>query len=202
MHAKKQKTYVWPLSYLFAMNPNDLWIPLAPVPKGNSRRQFRCSRTGALRSAPSRTSQRAEEAVTRFLRLYAPDEPLTGPVQRDACYVMSVPPSWPQWKREAALELRYQHVTRPDVGNLDKLLDDALEGAGWISNDSRICGGFTFKAYGAVPGYLVRLTPIPQATRTDPACPFVRPPLLPPQGYRTYRATADAAEEAPAAALG
>lgn len=116
----------------------------------------------------------------KFLRLYAPDEPLSGPVQRDACYVFSAPKSWPKWRQQAALELRYQHVTRPDCGNLDKLLDDALEKSGWLCNDSRICGGFTFKAYGTEPGYVVRITALPQASLAEPVWSFVRPPLLPP----------------------
>ena len=53
-----------------------------------------------------------------------------------------------------------------------KLLDDALEGAGLIANDGQIVGGECAKVYSGEPGYLVRLLPLPQATRAERSSPL------------------------------
>jgi hypothetical protein len=49
----------------------------------------------------------------------------------------------------------------PDVGNLDKLLDDALEAAGWLLDDAQIVSGLTGKIYSEEPGYWIRLSAYP-----------------------------------------
>jgi hypothetical protein len=55
---------------------------------------------------------------------------------------------------------------------LVKLLDDALEGAGLIANDGQIVGGECVKVYSKEPGYLVRLLPLPQASRAEGSSPL------------------------------
>lgn len=160
----------------------EFWLPLPPVPKGNSPRIIKFG--GRLGVAPSKRSKWAEGQLVALLRATSkvPRVPLTCPVWRDATFVLPIAPSWPKWKREAARELRYLPPgggRQPDVGNLVKLLDDALERARVIHNDGQIVGGSCSKVYGDQPGYLVRVTELPQASREDPSHPFVRPTLLP-----------------------
>lgn len=164
------------------MRSGDLWAPMVPVPKGNAQEIYRRGRHLGVK--PRAKVKRAQAALAVLLRASAGSrECISGPVWRDACYVLPIPPSWPRWKRVAAEELRYLPPgggRQPDTGNLTKLLDDALEDAGLIANDGQIVGGCCVKLYGAEPGYIVRLTELPQASRTEPAWPFIRPPLTPP----------------------
>ena len=162
----------------------ELWVPLAPVPKGNSQRVVRRGRF--TRVLPSARAESAQRALANYLRRSAPASPPTGPVRRDATYWLPVPKSWPKWKRDAARDGRYLPPgggRQPDTGNFDKLLDDALEAAGWVANDGQIVGGHTAKLYAPLePGYSIRITPLEQATRSSPGHRY-DPPV------RRYRAT-------------
>ena len=89
-------------------------------------------------------------------------------MRRDVLFCLPVPQSWPLWKKAAARQHRYLPPgggRQADVGNLVKLLDDALEGAGLIANDGQIVGGECVKLYGQEPGYLIQLTPLVQGAR-------------------------------------
>ena len=159
-----------------------LWVPMACVPKGNSQRIVR--RGGFPRLLPSKRAVEAQHLLASALRRLSA-ETHTGPVWRDVCFVLRIPTSWPAWRRRAALELRWIPTYRPDTGNLVKLLDDAIEEAGIVHNDSQIVGGSAVKLYGPVPGYRIRITPLPQATRLEPSRPFTLSALVPPRTPRT-----------------
>jgi len=145
------------------------WIPgLVPTPKGNSPRIVRRGKWPKV--LPSKRAVEAQKALTRALKLKAPPEPLRGPLRRDCVFYLPIPQSWPKWKQAAAMSgswLPEGGGRQADTGNLTKLLDDALEGAGWLLNDGQIVGGETLKLYGEPPGYLVRLTPLAQGRRSQ-----------------------------------
>ena len=144
-----------------------VWIPgLAPVPKGNRPRIIRRGRWTKL--LPAKRAVEAERALTLALRPHAPRAPLSCPVRRDCVFFLPIPKSWPAWKREAARARTWLPTgggRQADTGNLVKLLDDALEGAGILLNDGQIVGGECAKLYGAEVGYLIQVTPLVQGGR-------------------------------------
>jgi len=144
-----------------------------PVPKGNSGRIVRAGKYPKL--LPSKRAMACEKALTTELAQHISGAPLAGPVRRDVLFTLAIAPSWPKWKQEAARARRYLPAgggRTPDTGNLLKLLDDALEKSGIIFNDSQIIGGESWKVYGDVPGYLIRIEPLPQADRGSPGEPL------------------------------
>jgi len=164
-----------------------VWVPLPPTPKGNHGRIVKFG--GRLAVVPARSAEKAARALVTLLRPHAPSSPLSGPVWRDAVYVLPAPAK-PAAVRRAALAGVYlpfgtgKGGRQPDVGNLDKLLDDCLEAAGFVHVDGQIVGGVTQKAFGAVPGYLLRVVPLSQgvpAWQQAAALPAFPPPgWLPP----------------------
>jgi len=152
-----------------------IWVPLVPRPKGNSQRII--LRGGYPRVLPSKSATACESALVAQLRRSAPPEPLLGPLWRDVTFCLPIPRSWPKWRQRAAVERRSLPAGgggQADLGNLVKLLDDALERSGHLRNDGQIVGGTACKVHAEEPGYLVRLQPIHQASRLDPGAPLER----------------------------
>ena len=63
---------------------------------------------------------------------------------------ISIPQSWPQWKKMAALNGRIAPTGTPDKDNIEKAVCDALNGVCWV-DDSQIVGGETVKVYSEKP---------------------------------------------------
>ena len=145
-----------------------------PVPKGNSGRIVRAGRFPRL--IPSKRAVECQKILTPMLAQHATGAPIEGPVRRDVIFCLPIPPSWAKWKKIAAEEKRYLPAgggRTPDTGNLLKLLDDCLEASGLIYNDAQIIGGESWKVYAPVSGYLIRLEPLSQASRSDLGSPLV-----------------------------
>lgn len=143
----------------------EFFIAATPAQKGNSKRIIRVPRRGlppALRIASSVKDKAAEMAVARLALAYRPGRPLEGPLRLDATFCMPVPPSWSRRQRAEALAgLRYPiGGNRLDRGNMLKLLEDALQLAGFYQHDGQIVDGAVRKVYSATPGYRVRLEPL------------------------------------------
>lgn len=150
-------------------------IPFAePRPKGNSKRIVsfgkRCPKCN--RGRPSIQSTKADVANEKILVLVlasvAPPVPFEIPCVLHASIVLPIRPSWNAAKRRAAEEHRHQPCSAkgatgpiPDLGNLIKLLEDALEKGGWVANDSLITKHRTEKVYGLEPGYTITLRELP-----------------------------------------
>ena len=100
----------------------------------------------------------AELALIEALRPLAPQEPWDCAIRMDVTFVF-VPPAKPRWRYEAAIAgaIQVTSATLGDRDNLHKLLADAMEKAGFYTNDARLAKGPVDKAYGVEPGYRVRL---------------------------------------------
>lgn len=57
-----------------------------------------------------------------------------------------VPKSWPKWRREAVNGMPVYHISRPDLTNIEKAVEDALEGHAY-HNDSVIAANVGLKLY-------------------------------------------------------
>lgn len=131
------------------------FIPIAPGVKGNSKRIVRC---GARLMLIGRAKDRErEQSVVAWARRYAPAAPLVGPLRLDVAFVLEPPRSWSASKRARALAGDIAPAVQPDRGNYLKLVEDALEKAGFYPNDGQIVAGDVVKRYGDRAGYEIRL---------------------------------------------
>lgn len=108
-------------------------------------------------------TERAEQVFALLSNAYLPSEPITGPVEVSIRFVFEVTPSWPAWKRSAALAGRYLHTKKPDLDNLVKLVLDALNGLAWV-DDTQVVAGKLVKAYGETARTDVEIRRLVQAT--------------------------------------
>lgn len=121
------------------------------VPKG--RPQFRVIRMGGKAIGQAYTpaeTRAAERALVLSARPFRPRKPLEGPIHVTTVFVISPPMRFPPDRSH-----EWPHV-KPDDDNLRKLVLDALNGTFW-HDDSQICGGESFKIYGAEPRTFVRI---------------------------------------------
>ena len=108
---------------------------------------------------------RRKAASTKYVRRLArknmpPDAlrgPLTCPVRLTCVIYRAVPQSWSRRKRADAIADKIRPKTRPDVSNVIKGIEDALNGV-WYKDDSQIVEyGVIGKWYAESPRVYVRL---------------------------------------------
>ena len=83
-----------------------------------------------------------------------PDKPLDGPLALTLDVVMAVPKSWSKRKLEQALTGVLLPTGKPDASNVQKSIEDALNGVVW-RDDSQVVSWTGSKRYGATPGVWV-----------------------------------------------
>lgn len=103
--------------------------------------------------------------------------PLTGAVKIEVVAFFAIPPSWPKYKREAALNGTLRHTQKPDCSNILKLVEDGVNppdppkewtgpwpphNSGYAyADDAQSCDSRAVKRWSAgLPFTLVRITPL------------------------------------------
>jgi len=120
-----------------------------PVAKGRPR----FTKTG-IAYTPTKTRQ-AEESFRLQSNSHAPKKPIEGAVRLELSFNMPIPKS-----REKAIKEKVgngewvPHIIRPDKTNLEKLVEDSLNGLFW-KDDSQIAVGISSKQYGEKVGTYV-----------------------------------------------
>jgi Holliday junction resolvase RusA-like endonuclease len=87
-------------------------------------------------------------------------ECISGPLRAHFLFYMPIPKSTSKCRREQMLNGMIHHIGKPDRSNMLKFIEDCLEKAGIISNDSIIIQGNTQKLYGIKPKTLIYLEPL------------------------------------------
>lgn len=77
--------------------------------------------------------------------------PLSGPLRVDVIFHMPIPKSTSGIRRRQMLNGTIHHISKPDRSNLLKFIEDCLQDAGVLSNDSIIVSGETKKIYSNTP---------------------------------------------------
>ena len=124
-------------------------IPGIPVPKG--RPKF--STLGGFAKAYTPAKTRNAEAFVRkcfFEQVKDFKMPEKGPIFLYVTFYMPVPSSLSKKKQNELMEENYWHIKKPDLDNLLKLVNDALNGIAW-KDDSCICFTHATKCYSAIP---------------------------------------------------
>jgi Holliday junction resolvase RusA-like endonuclease len=149
-----------------------------PRPKGNSKTVLpdfsspkcpRCQKHARHNAVPRSADKKAERSLAKLLLAVGPPEPFSVDVELLVTIRLPIRKSWTKAKREAARVGSIRPTTskassggsHPDLGNLEKLLDDALEKGGWITNDSLIAARRSEKVYGDEPGYSITIQVLP-----------------------------------------
>lgn len=108
-----------------------------------------------------------KQQVTWQLLSQVNHPPLTGPLCVDLVFYMPVPKSASKIKKRQMLQGMIFPIGKPDRTNLAKLMEDCLENAGILSNDSIIVDGREKKLYGEVPKTVIRIVPMSLLNQTE-----------------------------------
>ena len=135
--------------------PIDLFVGINPAVKGNYKRAW--IRGGRAIIAPDPKTIQNERTLVAALATHPsrPSAPLDQPIRVDVEIRLAVPAGFSGKKRAAALRGEERPAKRPDRGNFLKLLEDALEKAGYVVDDARIVEGDVAKVYAETPGWRV-----------------------------------------------
>ena len=102
-------------------------------------------------------SAKDKEAFLYLAKKYAPKKPIKGPIEMILHFAMKRPKSHygtgrNSWKLKLSASGSY--VAKPDLGNLVKLVEDALNGVFYV-DDAQIWSTDAMKAYRDEPGTMV-----------------------------------------------
>lgn len=85
--------------------------------------------------------------------------PMAGALRLELAFHVPIPPSWPNWKREAAARGEIAPTIKPDADNFAKAVKDALNGIAW-ADDAQVVEVSVRKAYSNRPGVAATITPL------------------------------------------
>ena len=107
-----------------------------PVAQGRTR----FSRQGGFVKAYDPAKSRDYKSYVRLIAAQnAPDSPVEGAIEFSLRIYRAIPKGMPKYKRDAAKAGTLRPVTKPDVSNILKGVEDALKGV-WYKDDSQIVG--------------------------------------------------------------
>lgn len=133
-----------------------------PVPKGRPRFAMRGGRPRTYTDA--KTSRWESDARLEARARLGARRPLTGPLRLEVGIHLTIPASWPDWKRNAALRGNIRPTGKPDLDNVLKATKDAMNGILWL-DDSQVVDITARKHYTDAP----RVTLIVTALAAHPA---------------------------------
>lgn len=142
------------------MNGNGvcLIIPGHTEPKGRAR-SVRLP-NGHIRHYTPEKTKRWENDVRWIARAVMEDrKPFTGPVVLIVKVWRAVPRSWPQWKKDAALNNEITPDSKPDLDNQIKAVKDALNGIIW-QDDAQVAYIIAEKRYSNKPQAEITVQPM------------------------------------------
>lgn len=123
-------------------------VPGVPVAKGRPRVTIRGGRPRAY--TPEKT-EKYENLVRLAFREEFPDaEPAAGPIILEFRAYFPVPKSFSKKKKQLALQGVLQKTTKPDLDNIQKAIQDGLNGVAF-ADDSQIFRYVATKNYSETP---------------------------------------------------
>ena len=128
-------------------------VPGEPVAKGRARAFIRCGKIGHY--TPDKTSNYAN-----LVRLFASRAMGNKPLMTEAIWLtvdayFSIPRSWPVRKQEDAEVMKIRHLKKPDLTNILKSVEDAMNGVVWV-DDSQVIQIRASKHYSRIPYVRIR----------------------------------------------
>ena len=133
-----------------------------PQGKGRVRAFLRGAQIGHY--TPEKTRTYEGMIRTAAMQELGNRPPLDEPVEFILRAVFPVPPSWSERKRQMALFGEIKPGKKPDLDNIAKAWNDALNGVAYRDN-SLICQMTLDKRYGTQPLVVVTVRPVEGGTR-------------------------------------
>ena len=132
-------------------------VPGEPIAKCRARAFVRCGKIGHY--TPDKTA-----TYESLVRLFASRAMGNKPPMKEAIMLtvdahFSIPRSWPVRKQEDAEVMKIRKISRPDLSNVVKSVEDALNGVIWV-DDSQIVQLHSSKHYSRVPYVRIRVEQI------------------------------------------
>lgn len=130
-------------------------IPGAPVAKGRPKFSVRGGFAKAYTPAKTRN---AEKHIAECFKQAYPDfkMPVKGPIKLYVTFFMPIPTSLSKKKQKELAAVCAWHTKKPDLDNLVKLVNDALNGIAW-EDDSCIVSTRASKCYYSTPSTFVEI---------------------------------------------
>lgn len=136
-------------------------------PKGQPRPRAFARRMGdkfVARVFEAGTAEGWKSLIASEARVYAPEQPISGPVSVRLIFSFRRPQSHFRTGKNAG-ELRpdapYYHTSKPDNDNLEKAVFDALTQIGLFwDDDKQIVHNETVKIYGKAGGVVIEIKPM------------------------------------------
>lgn len=125
-------------------------IPGPAVPQGRPRLTTRGRYPHAYDPQESRKYKLLVRIMAKSAMFEQGAAPLEGPVMLSVQEFRAIPQSWSRKKREAALEGSIFPTTKPDMSNIVKGIEDAMNGIVW-HDDSQVVITRTMKIYDETP---------------------------------------------------
>lgn len=127
-------------------------MTLDGIPVAKARPRFR--RNGSCYTEHRTASY--ETRVRQSAALLHKGEPTKAPVSLFLVFRMPVPTSYPKKLKETLLTTSWHHAKRPDLTNLEKAVEDAINGIVW-KDDGQVSVKITRKIYSATPGVTIQV---------------------------------------------
>ena len=120
-------------------------VPGDPVAKGRPR----FTRTGHSYTPPK--TKQFENLVRLAYTLQQPDrDPAEGPIELTVRVYFAIPTSWSKKKQEAAATEQMKKISKPDLDNCLKAVQDGLNGVAW-KDDAQVTDTHSSKRYSKRP---------------------------------------------------
>lgn len=132
------------------------FLPGEPVPKGRHRTAIQGNRVRTYTPKPTADYERYVKTACQIAMIEQKVKPIKGPVWLNLLFTMPVPASWSKAKRHDAVCGRIRHVSKPDLSNLLKAVEDGLNGVAY-KDDAAIGHMYVSKVYGREPGVLIQV---------------------------------------------
>lgn len=147
-------------------------VPGVPVAKGRPRFQ---NKGGFIRTYTPEKTERYENLVRlAFINTYDEAEPATGPIELEIIAFFPIPKSWSRKKRERALKGEIWKTSRPDLDNIEKAIQDGLNGVAWV-DDSQVASKSGIKLYSDQPRVDITITEWKDKSHEHKQRQFIRP---------------------------
>lgn len=132
----------------------DVLVHLPGEPRGKGRPRAFVMRGRAIMHTDSKTKKYEELIRGAARNAMKGRPPIEGPVDLAVEAHFSIPPSWPKYRKQAALDGSKLHTSAPDTDNIVKAALDALNKIVWI-DDSQVVRIIASKHYGTTPGLMI-----------------------------------------------
>lgn len=126
----------------------------APRGQGRPRAAVRGSHASVYKATPDR---KYEDSIRKAAaKIMDGRDPLEGPVSLSLRFRLPIPKSYNKRVRASMLAGETPPTTKPDLSNMVKAIEDALNGVAFV-DDSQVVRSFQTKIYAEQPGVDVRI---------------------------------------------